>query len=123
MKEDHTMKMTNAQMFDSLVVLNQAEEKGVLGFAIAQNRRKLGEELREYSQKRDELLKEYGTDEGDGRFTITADKVPAFSAALRPYAEMTADVAVRQVSEEDFCSGNLTSSQMAVLEWMVKEGD
>ena len=123
MKEDHTMKLTNAQMFDSLLVLNQAEEKGVLGFAIAQNRRKLSEELKEYAAKRDELLKEYGTDEGDGRFTIASDKVPAFSAALRPFAEMVADVAVRQVSEEDFCSGNLTSSQMVVLGWMVKEGD
>ena len=117
------MKLTNAQMFDSLLVLNQVEEKGVLGFAIAQNRRKLAEELKEYSQKRDELLREYGTDEGDGRFTITADKVPAFSAALRPFAEMTADVNVRQVSEEAFCSGSLTSSQMLILDWMVKEGE
>ena len=121
MKEDQHMKMTNAQMYDSLVVLNQAEEKGVLGFAIAQNRRKLAEELKEYAQKRDELLREYGTDDGEGRFTITADKVPAFSAALRPFAEMTADVAVRQVSEADFCSGSLTSSQMVMLEWMIKE--
>ena len=117
------MKLTNAQMFDSLLVLNQVEERGVLGFAIAQNRRKLSEELKEYAQKRDELLKEYGNDEGDGRFTITTDKVPAFSAALRPYAEMIADVNVRQVSEADFCSGSLTSSQMLVLDWMIKGGE
>jgi hypothetical protein len=108
-------------MFDSVQVLNQAEEKGVLGFAIARNRRILAEELRDYAQKRDELLKEYGTDEGEGRFTITADKVPAFSEALRPYAEMTVDVAVTQVDAETFCGGNLTSSQMYVLDWMVKE--
>lgn len=115
------MILTNSKMFDSLLVLNQMEEKGVLGFAIAQNRRKLSEEVKEYAAKRDELLKEYGTDEGDGRFTILAEKVPAFSAALRPFAEMTADVAVRQVSEADFCGGNLTSSQMLALDWMVKE--
>ena len=115
------MILTNAQMFDSLLVLNQVEEKGVLGFAIAQNRRKLAEELKEYAAKRDELLKEYGTDEGEGKFRIEAENVPAFSAALRPFAELTADVAVRQVSVEDFCSGSLTSSQMLVLEWMTKE--
>lgn len=115
------MKLTNAQMFDSLLVLNQAEEKGVLGFAIAQNRRKLAEELREYNAKRDELLKEHGTETEAGRFTMTPEAVQSFSAALRPFAEMTADVAVRQVSEEDFCSGSLTSSQMLTLEWMVKE--
>ena len=115
------MILSNAQMFDSLLVLNQVEEKGVLGFAIAQNRRKLAEEVKEYAAKRDELLREYGKDEGDGKFSLTAEAIPAFSAALRPYAEMTADVAVRQVSVEDFCSGTLTSSQMYVLDWMVKE--
>ena len=115
------MKLTNAKMFDALLVLNQAEEKGVLGFAIAQNRRKLSEELKEYAAKRDELLKEYGTDKGDGSFSLTAEAAVAFSAALRPYAEMTADVAVTQVDAETFCVGNLTSSQMFVLEWMVKE--
>lgn len=115
------MILSNSQMFDSLLVLNQAEEKGVLGFAIAQNRRKLSEELREYATKRDELLKEYGTDEGGGQFRIAPDRVPAFSAALRPFAELTADVALRQVSVEEFCSGSLTSSQMYVLGWMVKE--
>lgn len=117
------MILSNAQMYESALVLSQAEEKGVLGFAIAQNRRKLAEEVKEYAAKRDELLREYGTDEGDGRFTITAEKVPAFSAALRPFAEMTTDVNVRQVTEADFCSGSLTSSQMLVLAWMVKEGE
>lgn len=117
------MKMTNAQMFDSLQVLNQLEEVGVLGFAIAKNRRVLTAELREYAQKRDELLAAYGTDEGNGRFTIKAENVPAFSAALRPYAEMTADVAVVQVEEDVFCGGDLTSSQMFVLFWMVEEGE
>ena len=115
------MKLTNAQMFESLLVLNQAEETGVLGFAIAQNRRKLTEELKEYAIKRDELLREYGTEAGEGKFTLEPEAVVAFSAALRPYAEMTADVAVRQVSEEVFCSGSLTSSQMLALDWMVKE--
>ena len=115
------MKLTNAQMFDSFQVLNQVEETGVLGFAIAQNRRKLADELKEYAQKRDELLREHGTDQGDGKFTLTTEAVAAFSAALRPFAEMTADVAVRQVDEDVFCSGSMTSSQMMALDWMVKE--
>ena len=115
------MILTNAQMLDSLAVLNQAEEKGILGFAIAQNRRKIGAEVKEYADKREELLKEYGEEKEPGVYSITTDRYPAFSAALRPFAEMTVDVAVRQVSVEDFISGALTSSQMQTLEWMVKE--
>lgn len=117
------MRLTNAQMFDSLLVLNQTEEKGILGFTIAQNRRKLSEELKEYAAKRDELLREYGKDAGEGRFSIAPENVLAFTEALKPFAEQIADVPVRQVSLEDFCSGSLTSSQMYVLDWMVKEED
>lgn len=117
------MKITNAQMFDSFPVLAQAEEKGVLGFAIAQNRRKIAEELKEYSAKRDELLAEYGKEEGAGKYTLTPEAAVAFSAALRPYAELEADVPLMQVSVDDFCGGSLTSSQMYVLDWMVKKGD
>ena len=117
------MLFTNEQMLNSLSVLAQAEEKGLLGFAIATNRRKLTDEVKEYAAKREELLKEYGTEKEPGVYSISSDAVPAFSAALKPYAEMTTDVAVRTVSEEVFCSGSLTSSQMIVLEWMVKEGE
>ena len=61
------MKMTNAQMFDSIPVLQQAKnETGMLGYAIAVNLRRLAGELVEYSRKRDELLAEYGTDAGGG---------------------------------------------------------
>ena len=115
------MTMTQAQMFESLAILTQAEETGVLGFAIAQNRRKLAEEVKEFVAKRDELMQTYGTDKGDGKFDFSHEAFQAFSAALRPYAEMTSDVSIRQVSEEVFCSGSLTSSQMLALDWMVRE--
>ena len=117
------MLLTNAQMYDSLIVLAQAEETGVLGFAIAQNRHKLADEVKEYAAKRDELLKEHGTETEPGVYSIKTEAIPAFSAALKPYADMTTDVAVRQVPEEIFCSGSLTSAQMFTLAWMVKEGE
>lgn len=115
------MILTNAQMLDSLRILTQVEEKGMLGFAIAQNRRKLQAEVKEYSDKYDELLKKHGTDLGDGRVSLSKEALSAFEEELRPYAELTAEVSVMQVTAEVFCSGNLTSSQMYALAWMVKE--
>ena len=115
------MILNNAQMLESVVVLSQAEEKGMLGYAIARNRQKLIPEIQEYSKKRDELLKEYGTDIGNGQFQLMPENAARFYAELQPYSDLTADVAVMQVSPEVFCSGNLTSSQMFTLDWMVKE--
>lgn len=115
------MKLTNEQMLNSIVMLAKLEEKGMLGFAIAKNRKKLTDECKEYSEKRDELLKEFGEDIGNGQFQLPPDKVNDFLEALKPYAELEVDVAVMTVSPDVFCSGSLTSSQMFALDWMVTE--
>ena len=115
------MIMNNAQMLNSVIVLSQAEEKGMLGYAIARNRQKLIPEIQEYSNKREELLRKYGTDIGEGKFQLHSENAAQYYEELRPYSELTVDVPVMQVSLEVFCSGNLTSSAMETLNWMVEE--
>lgn len=116
------MILTNAQMFDSVAALSNArDEKGLLGYAIAVNLRKLTNEVREYSAKRDELLKEHGTDAGNNRYNLTPAQAKAFNEALTPYSDLTCDVQVMQVAPEVFYGGGLTSAQMYALSWMVKE--
>lgn len=116
------MILTNAKMFESIPVLHQArEEKGLLGYAVAVNLRKLTTETLEYSKKRDELLAEYGTDAGGGKFNLTAEGAAAFYEALEPFAQIETDVAVMQVAPEVLYGGNLTSAQMYALDWMCKE--
>jgi hypothetical protein len=116
------MLITNKQMFESVATLAEAkDEKGMLGYAIAVNLRKLTTEVREYSHKRDELLAEYGTAVEGNRYNLTAAAAQDFHKALAPYAELETDVAVMQVPPEVFYSGGLTSAQMYALAWMVKE--
>lgn len=115
------MILNNAQIFESVIVLSQVEEKGMLGYAVARNRQKLIPEIQEYSKKRDELLKEYGTDIGNGQFQLQPENAAKFYEELRPYNELTVDVPVMQVTPDVFCGGNLTSSQMYTLGWMVED--
>lgn len=116
------MKLTNAQMFESVSTLHSArDEKGLLGYAVAVNLRKLTTEIREYSAKRDELLAEYGTDIGGNKFNLTPEAAEAFRRALKPFDELETDVQVMQVAPEVFYGGGLTSAQMYALSWMVKE--
>lgn len=115
------MTFTNEQMFNHMIVLSGLNEKGMLGYAIARNRRKLEAESKEFSEKRDELLKEFGTEVEQGRYQLVGENLSKFAEALKPYSELTAEVNVMQVSQEEFCSGNLTSSQMYALDWMVKD--
>ena len=115
------MILNNAQIYESVVVLSRAEEKGMLGYAVARNRQKLIPEIQEYANKRDELLKKYGTDIGNGQFQLMPENAAKFYEELLPYSELTVDVPVMQVALDVFCSGNLTSSVMETLNWMVKE--
>lgn len=115
------MILTNEKMFESANVLSRAEEKGMLGYAIARNRQKLIPEIQEYAKKRDELIAEFATDLGNGQYQLQPENAAKFFEALRPYSELTFDVAVMQVEPEVFYGGNLTSQQMFILDWMVKE--
>ena len=115
------MIFNNEQMLENVTLLSRLEEKGMLGYAIARNRQKMIAEVQDYSRKRDELLKEHGTDVGNGQFQLLPEAAAKFFEELRPYSELTVDVPIMQISQEVFCSGNLTSSQMFVLAWMVNE--
>ena len=115
------MILNNAQMLESVTVLSQCEEKGMLGYAIARNRQKITAEVLDYSKKRDELLKEHGNDMGNGQFQLMPENAARFFEALQPYSDLTVDVPVMQVSPEVFYGGNLTSSQMFTLSWMVAD--
>lgn len=120
------MKLTNTQMQDSVQVLAQArDEKGLLGYALAVNLRKLAGEpaLVEYNRERDRLLEHYGRPgEKPGSFDLTPEAAAAFQTALQPFGQIETDVQVMQVAPEIFYGGTLTSGQMYVLAWMAKEG-
>lgn len=119
------MILTNMQMFDSIPVLAQAkDEKGMLGYAISVNLRRLSTETVEFSHKRDELLAQFGTPSADtpGKYDLTREAAMEFYRALQPFALIETEVAAMQVPPEVFYSGNLTSEQMYALSWMVKEG-
>lgn len=115
------MTFTNEQMFNAMIVMSGLNEKGMLGYAIARNRRKFEAESKEYSEKRDELLKELGTEVETGRFQVVGENLVKYVEALKPYNELTTEVDIMKVSPDVFCSGNLTSSQMYALDWMVED--
>lgn len=113
------MKLTNEQMFNSIVVLQNLRETGRLGYAIARNRRKLIDESKEYMDIREEILKKYGNENGEGQYYIPKEKTADFSNEISEYSGIEHDVDVFQVSEDEFMSGDLDSNQMFTLDWMI----
>lgn len=117
-------KMTNIAMFNSVQTLTQVEERGILGYACARNLRKLLDALKEYMEKRDELLKTYGTPKGNSQYLFEGpDAEQKFLEELRPYNTIEHDVDIYKVPLKEFLGGNLTSKQMYILEWMIDESE
>lgn len=116
------MILNNAQMFDSIPALMAAkDETGLLGYALAVNLRRISSELGEYEEQRNQLLQKYGKEESPGNYALSSEALAGFRAELEPLAGIEADVQIIQVAPEVFYGGNLTSSQMFALAYMVKE--
>lgn len=113
--------MTNLEGFNSLTVLRELHEERKLGFAIARNIRKLESEIADYIEKRDELIRKYGEENGPGQYVVKAEGIKDFLKELDEYGAMEFEFQPQLVDQETFCSGSLTSDQMYILDWMVKE--
>lgn len=115
------MKITNDRAYASYEIMLSLKESGKLGFAIAKNVRKLESELTEFIEKRKELFLKYGSNNNDGTIVIATNKIKDFLNEFDSYASMEFEFQPQLVDQETFCSGSLTSDQMYVLDWMVKE--
>ncbi len=117
--------MTNEELSTNVNVLSAAQETGVLGLALAKNLRKLKTEGKEYLDVKDAAVKKYGEKLTlkDGRtfFFIPDDKKEECEAEYADLMDVTCEVDIATVSEDVFCSGNLTSAQMEVLLWMMED--
>lgn len=113
------MKITNVDAYTCLNIMSGLKESGKLGFAIAKNMRKLSDELVEFIEKRNSLLKLYGNEQ-DGNIVVPPENLPSFFKAFNEYASIEFEFQPQTVTEEVFCGGSLTSDQMFQLYWMVE---
>lgn len=97
------------------------ETKGVVGFKIAYNLRKINDELKEYYQFKSELFKKYG-EEKDGQLMINkeSENFPSFLKELKPLEEQEIDLALKKINEAELIESGLSASQMASI-WEIAE--
>lgn len=109
------MKLSQAnQLTEALSTMLQA--KGIVGFKIAYNFRKLNEELIEYNQIKQDLFRKYG-EEANGQLVINkmSENYSKFIEDIAPYENEEIEVSLKTVSEEELQQSDLTASQMLVL--------
>jgi len=89
---------------------------GKLGYAVARNIRLLNTELTEYNDKRNELIRKYGT-EKDGNISIAigTEEHKKFVEEMAQYDDIELEVELMKVNEDVLSNSNLSANSMLVL--------
>lgn len=124
-------KYTNAR----LAVMRQSiapmlDRTDIIGFVAARNARAIDSELREFYEKRDELIRELGTEEvgedgeptGSTRIDRGTPEFAEFARRIEEYAEVECEANICTVPVAK-AEGLLSGSEMLEVEWMFDWGE
>lgn len=104
------------------------DRQDIIGYAAARNTRILTNELQEYADIRNELVKKYGTAEldEDGEPTgvvevkFDSEEFPKFIEELDDFAKIEHDPQLFKIKYEE-AIGRLTGTELLELEWMFED--
>jgi len=90
--------------------------------AIAKNLRKLNEELKEFLETRDELIKKYGEVTEDGMITLKIDSenFSKYIQEIEPIGQMKFNVDLVKITYDDLPE-TITPEQVLALDFMIEE--
>ena len=114
---------SNAQMSVMLESLERfLGRRDIIGYAAARNTRILTDASLEFIRRKDELIREYGTDDGNGCICINAesDNFPAFEREIAEYAVIEHEVELFKLPFDNAID-KLTGSELLEIDWMFEE--
>ena len=109
------MKLTQAELLaESLKTM--LDTKGIVGYKIAYNLRKINEELKEYYVAKTEIFRKYGT-EKDGIICVEkgSDNYPLFLKEIAPLNDEECEINFKTFTEEELVNSGLNANQMMFL--------
>lgn len=98
------MKITNGAIVEVIKAIQKfPNADGKLGYVMARTLRILSAEIKDYDEKRIELIQKYGEENGDGYEVIPGtENYKKFLDELIPIMNYSIDVNIPQIEEEEF---------------------
>lgn len=99
------MKITNGAIVELVETMNKFQGvTGKLAYALAKNRRLLGEHLKDFEEVKSGLIKKYGTEDENGNITVLPDSenYNAFLEEIVPVLNIAVDVDLFQLDKDEF---------------------
>ena len=118
------MKYTNLQLQNYFDILNKIASKvtGKLAYLVTKNARKISEELQEYTDIRNNKLRQYG-EERDGQIflSIDSENYSKFIAEMAEYDEIELELSFLMAEPEDLYTSNLNAIEMDQISFMIND--
>lgn len=119
------MKLTNIEMDNKLISLNNISDKvsGKLAYAVARNIRKISNEVVEFENIKNQLIKKYGTTDDNGISTIEVgtDGYEKFINEIKEYTSIEHDIDIYKIEEDEIFKSNLNAKEIINLDFMIEE--
>lgn len=99
------IKMTNLALNSVMEILVKfVNVTGKLGYAISVTNDDIKNKIKPFYAERDKLIKKYGTDDGDGNYSVKqdSDEYIAFARELTDVLDMTTEIDFYQISSDEF---------------------
>lgn len=123
------MKLTNLDMEQMVGTLQKhLDRTDIIGYAAARNVRKLRDELHEYMQAREGLLRDYGEEikDEDGnptgkvRVPIDSERYPEFLERFKEFATIEHEPDIFKIKFEE-AIGKISGTELLEIEWMFED--
>ena len=118
------MKYTNLQLQNYFDILNKIASKvtGKLAYLVTKNARKISEELQEYTDIRNNKLRQYGQERhGQIFLSIDSENYPKFIAEMAEYDEIELELSFLMAEPADLYTSNLNAIEMDQISFMIND--
>jgi len=81
----------------------------------------INNDIKSFYEVRDEKIKEYGEDLGEGKFGIKdPEKIKEFAEEMEKLLEKEIEVTIPEISNKDLTKAEITTQDLITLNWLIK---
>lgn len=113
-----------AQLIDSRDALEKVFNQDLpvrMAYKISKIIKAVNNELTTFDEFRNKLLNKYGTDAGEGKFSISAENVPLFQEDIKSLLETEVTLEFNRITLDDLGSIKLSSRDLSTLDYLIVE--
>jgi len=113
------MKYKNIELYKYMNYINEAlpTATGLVGYALAHNYRVLKDTVDEFTQKRSDIITEYGEKDENGNYSVTdPDNIKKATDEINRYGDLTVEADLMKLNETDFLNCGLTALHIVRLQ-------